>query len=259
MTTLIYPKQIESCGLLYPNEIGYICGSLNHLINTPVLSFARIIPVRGLTVELSFTHPSAPRQLMNSTDRVKPRLLASFLLPAAIMIAGTASGAQTVAPAPGTIGQPAVQANNPELDNADQRVNDLKAKLETARKQLSAAKAIVKAAEAEFKAARADRDAIALRASAQQLADASGFPVTTTQDANQRTIIVPAGGGTRLTPVDMTKSQVAPAAVSNTPVPLTPTMTAQPFPFNSQPSVAPAPAENDLRPSLNVNEPNSVP
>src|SRR5580700_10176319 len=106
MTTLVYLKQIESCKLLYPNGIGCICGSLNHLINTRVLSFARIIPARGLTVELSFTHPSAPRQLMNLTNRTKPRLLASFLLPAAIMISGTASGAQTVAPAPGTTGQP---------------------------------------------------------------------------------------------------------------------------------------------------------
>ncbi|HEY9772281.1 MAG TPA: hypothetical protein V6C81_00570 [Planktothrix sp.] len=196
---------------------------------------------------------------MNQIKRAKSRLIASFLLPVGILIAGTASGAQSLTPSVDANTTSTVKASNPELDNADTKVNETKERLDVARKQLSTAKAMVKAAEAEFKAAKAARDAIALRENAQQLADASGFPTANAQDGT-KTIIVPTNGGSRLTPVDLNKTQTAPVTPPVTPVPLIPAAGAQSLPFNSQPSAAaPAPVENDLRPSMSVNEPNSVP
>jgi len=70
--------------------------------------------------------------------------------------------------------KPADEADStPEIQAAEQRVQETKAKLDQARRQLDAAKASLKAADAEFKAARADKEALSLRRQAEKLADAS--------------------------------------------------------------------------------------
>lgn len=178
---------------------------------------------------------------MNRSDLLKTRLLASLLLPACSLFAGTACGAQTIVGANGApINQ--VAPSSPELASADQRVETTKAKVDQAHRQLSAAKAMVKAAEAELKASRADRDAIALRGTAQQLAEAAAFqaPAPSSVDNSVRQVIVPPDGN-RLTPV----------AAPVTPVPMQMGAKAQlqSFDFNSQPSsssTATGEAQQDL-------------
>jgi hypothetical protein len=114
--------------------------------------------------------------------------------------------------------------------------------MDQAHKQLNAAKALAKAADAEYRAARANKDAVALRSTASQLADASGFPATTTAtDSNFKQVIVPANGGSRLTPAELQPQAQSLAGPK------------QPVDFNGPP----ASDNGDLRPAMN--EPNSVP
>jgi len=204
---------------------------------------------------------------MNRPDFLKPRLLASLLLPACSFFAGTACGAEAIVGADGAPLMQQAAPHSPELDKADGRVETAKAKVDQAHRQLAAAKAMVKAAEAELKASRADRDAMALRNDAQQLADAAGIQSTATLPDNSiRQVIIPPQGN-RLAPV--------PAPVK--PIPLQPAAQAQAqslLDFNAQPASSPtdvaAPAKDlgpapsapvpsaELKPQMTP-EPNSVP
>lgn len=192
----------------------------------------------------------------------------AVLLSAACALFGTASGAQ----APANLGSGTLKS--PEIEGADQRVEQAKAKLDQAHKQLNAAKALVKAAEAEFRATKADREALALRVAAQQLAEASAQPPTTVDPV--RNIIVPQSGS-RLTPA--TQPALAPVPQTVTPVPATPAaiqpakpaasqaLKAEQLDFNAQPNPddaaqpgAPLPkGELKPAPTAEPQEPNSVP
>ncbi len=177
---------------------------------------------------------------MMRTSFSRTRLTAGLLVSLSALLVGTACGAEELTSTTSTVQQGAHQKST-ELESADQRVDQAKNKLDFARKQLSAAKASLKAAEAEFKANKANRDALSLRETATQLADASGFAATTPSEP-VRQIIVPQNGN-RLTPVSVPQPVVR--AVG------------QPLDFNAQPANynngAPVP---DLQPN---NEPTIVP
>jgi hypothetical protein len=167
----------------------------------------------------------------------KSSVLAALILAASASSVSTKCSAQDFSASQAPVQQ---QPKSAELESADARVEQTKTKLDQARKVLSAAKASLKAAEAEFKATKADRDAIGLRATAQQLADSSGFASTTPIEPVRQIIVPP--NGNRLTPVP----------TSQLPVPLKATPAVD---FNG----APAPTNNggDLTPA--PTEPHSVP
>lgn len=185
---------------------------------------------------------------MKRIDLANSRLLLGVLIPLCPFIIGTACGAEdfaTTSTSTTTTTQPATKS--PELESADQRCEAAKSKLDNARKVLSAAKASLRAAEAEFKASKADRDALALRQTAQQLADASGFGVTTPVEPVRQIIVPPSGN--RLTPVAVpvgaNQFGAAPGAAATPGRPLTD--------FNGAPS-----PNGDLQPNNTV-EPSPVP
>ncbi len=167
----------------------------------------------------------------------KSSVLAALILAASASSVSTKCSAQDFNASQAPVQQ---QQKSAELESADSRVEQTKTKLDQARKVLSAAKASLKAAEAEFKATKADRDAIALRATAQQLADSSGFAATTPVDSVRQIIVPP--NGNRLTPVP----------TSQLPVPLKATPAVD---FNA---AAPA-GSADLTPAPTSTEPYSVP
>jgi len=163
----------------------------------------------------------------------KTTVLAALFLTAVTTGLGTASGAEDLHYTVSTVQQAA--STSPEAHAANVRVDRARDNFEQARKQLSAAKAVLKAADAEYKAAKADRDALALRTTAQQLADASGLAATTLSDSGHQIIVPP--NGNRLTPV--------PTAA--TPVPIAAPMSAAPaasMDFNG--TAAP---QDDLKPN----------
>ena len=144
-----------------------------------------------------------------------------FSSPYAPFIVGTAAGADelsttTITNTTSTVNQQ--PSKSAEISNADARCDAARAKLENAKKVLSAAKASLKAADAEFKASRADRDALALRETATQLADASGFGVNPPVEPI-RQIIVPATGN-RLTPPNANLAGATPVTIQQTTPPL---------------------------------------
>lgn len=102
----------------------------------------------------------------------------------------------------------AATTTTPEIEQADQRVGDLRKKLDQAKQQLEAAKAHLKAAEAEYKAAQADKQALVLREHARELASAAGGPNTQrVSDANLTA--APVGAAT---PEQSSSAPVQPAA-----------------------------------------------
>jgi hypothetical protein len=178
----------------------------------------------------------------------KTSFLAASIFSLCSLTIGTGCGAQDFNTSQAPAAQP--QVKSAELESADSRVETSKTKLDQARKVLSAAKASLKAAEAEFKATKADRDAIALRNTAQQLADASGFASNPVVDPVRQIIVPP--NGNRLTPV-----AVPPASVTTQNSVTTTKSTVVDF------NGAPAPAGGDLTPlSPNLaptSEPNLIP
>jgi hypothetical protein len=260
----VYATSIKKHQWLLMMEIGCICAFMTNFINVKLLQCLSIMPFVQQLMKVFQVSQTAKRRFMNRPDFLKPRLIASLLIPACSLFAGTACGAQQIVGADGTpLGQQAAP-HSPELDRADERVDTAKSKVDQAHKQLAAAKAMVKAAEAELKASRADRDALALRNDAQQLADAAGIQSTAVLPDNSiRQVIIPPQGN-RLAPV--------PAAVN--PIPVQPAARAQAqslVEFNAQPASdvaapakdlspapgAPAPSA-ELKPQMQP-EPNSVP
>jgi hypothetical protein len=209
----------------------------NLIIDTTLQTSIIISFVQDL-MRLSFTLLSAYRRYMIRINLTKSSVLAALILAASASSVSTKCSAQDFNASQAPVQQ---QQKSAELESADSRVEQTKTKLDQARKVLSAAKASLKAAEAEFKATKADRDAIALRATAQQLADSSGFASTTPVDS-VRQIIVPPNGGNRLTPV----------STSQLPVPLKATPAVD---FNA----APPAGSGDLTPAPTSTEPYSVP
>ena len=99
----------------------------------------------------------------------------SFLIGLVSMsLTGTACGA-----APNNASTPAptftMTGNTPELDRADERVRQADAQLNIAKKQLRAAQQLLKAAEADLRASKAERESLAIKAQAQNLADEAGM------------------------------------------------------------------------------------
>lgn len=89
-------------------------------------------------------------------------------------LTGTACGAaptDAMSPSPSFT----MTGSTPELDRADERVRQADAQLAVARKQLKAAQQLLKAAEADVRASKAERDALALKTQAQNLADEAGM------------------------------------------------------------------------------------
>jgi hypothetical protein len=165
---------------------------------------------------------------MNRIATARTRLLAVFLAPACAAAIGTACGAQDPASTT-TMFQPTQATKSPEVEAAEKRMTAAKDRLDQARQQFSTAKAMVKAAEAELKASKADRDALALRQTATQLADASGFVAPANVQPVGGGVIMPTNGGNRLTPVattpamqaqqgSMPASTLGPAAAPTSPV-----------------------------------------
>jgi hypothetical protein len=84
----------------------------------------------------------------------------------------------------------------PEIEAASKRVDEAKTRLDQARKKLDAAKAALRAADAEFRAARADREALALRQQANQLADANAQSEASTDAASASKVAPVTADGT---------------------------------------------------------------
>ncbi len=194
---------------------------------------------------------------MKRIDFTKSRLLLAVLVPLCPFIVGTAAGADELSTTTTTNTTSTVNqqpSKSAELANADARSDAARAKLENAKKVLNAAKASLKAADAEYKASRADRDALALRETATQLADASGFGVNPPVEPIRQIIVPPTGN--RLTPVNAPISGATPVMMTQTTTSVVGAAAAPGKPladFNS----APAPS-NDLQ-SNPVVEPNPVP
>jgi hypothetical protein len=244
-------------------EIGCICAFMTNFINVKLLQCLSIMAFDQQLMKVFQVSLTAKRRFMNRPDFLKPRLIASLLIPACSLLAGTACGAQQIVGADGAPLTQQAAPHSPELDRADQRVDTAKSKVDQAHKQLAAAKAMVKAADAELKASRADRDALALRNDAQQLADAAGIQSTAVLPDNSiRQVIIPPQGN-RLAPV--------PTAVNPVPIQTAAKAQAQSLvDFNAQPASdagaakdlspapgAPAPSA-ELKPQMQP-EPNSVP
>ena len=92
----------------------------------------------------------------------------------------------------------AVPIDTPELQQASERVQECKERLSTARKQLNAAKALLNAADADLKAAVAEHKALALKTTAQGMADQSGLKTAIGQSSKSDPVasaLDNAGGG----------------------------------------------------------------
>lgn len=97
-----------------------------------------------------------------------------------------------------------IPTNTPELKQADERVRECKTRLETAHKQLNAAKMVLNAADADLKAAVAEQKALALKITAQELADQSGLKkAAIAPTANAPTPISAATGPSESTPLEI--------------------------------------------------------
>lgn len=99
------------------------------------------------------------------------KLVATFIL----MTVGTAGAGALPVKFRQQEKTPAQVVTNPEIQAAEQRVNQAKAQLEIATKQLSAAKALLKAAQADLRASQTSLDALNLQAHAQGLVNETGM------------------------------------------------------------------------------------
>lgn len=141
----------------------------------------------------------------------------------------------------------AVDVQTPELQKADQRVEDAKAQLDLARKQLRASQALLKAAEADLRAADTDRKAIALKHQAQNLAADAQLPMAPAA-AKTKVAAKPAGSkGIEETTTTTTTVNTVGTPIPGTEVQVTQTQVtdfngAQPVESEQVPVVAPTPS-----------------
>jgi chromosome segregation ATPase len=131
---------------------------------------------------------------MKLQERLQTTTLVGFVSLLSLVACGTASSAKPIAT--DSNATPVIEAaKSPALSAAEDRVDAITNKRDNARKQLNAARANLRAAELELKAARADRDALAMRETAQNLANDSGFVSSNNYGANKQIASAP---GSRL-------------------------------------------------------------